>query len=371
MNPVSAQLDRASLSNSTFYWKCQLGGWSTFLIFEFFLVLGLRGRQINITLLAIYTCLVGLQGVLATHLLHEHVRRRAWLQLPGKTLALRLALLIPSLAAVLAWLGWLTHDVLQHLPVRQGCPRPAGVLDPQDLFVRWLLQTFGLLIWTVLYIALHELQWRREAEGRALRMEVVAQEAQLRGLRAQLNPHFFFNCLNNLRELIAQNPERAQDMLTQLAELLRYSLRSHQSELVPLSTEIQVVEDYLALEVTRFEERLKVCWDIANEARNINVPPMLLQTLVENALKHGIAQCPEGGAIEISARVVDRHMELQVLNTGDVRPSLSAAGIGLRNARERLKLLYGHRAKLVLQNISDGRVRASITLPLVPVEVAS
>lgn len=369
MNPVSAQLDRASLSNSTFYWRCQLGGWSAFLIFEFLLVLGLRGRQINIPLLAAYTCLVGLQGVLATHLLHLYLRGRGWLQLPAKILAPRLAVIVPSLAAILAGLGWLTHGVLLHLPVRQGCPQPIGAIDPKDLFVRWLLQTFGLVIWTVLYIAMHELQWRREAEGRAIRLEMVAQEAQLRGLRAQLNPHFFFNCLNNLRELIAQNPERAQDMVTQLAGLLRYSLRSHQSELVPLSAEIQVVEDYLALEVTRFEERLKVCWNIANEARSINVPPMLLQTLVENALKHGIARCPEGGAIEISARVVDRQMELQVLNTGDVRPSPSAAGIGLRNARERLKLLYGHRAKLVLQNISEGRVRASITLPLVPVEM--
>jgi len=370
MNSVSVQLDRASLANSTFYWKCQLGGWSAFLIFEFLLVLGLRGRQINLPIFAIYTCLVGLQGVLATHLLHVYLRSRAWLQLPSKILAIRLAMVIPSLAAALAWLGWLTHNLLQHIPVRQGCPRPAGVLDPQDMFLRWLLQTFGLVIWIVLYIALHELQWRREAEGRALRLEMVAQEAQLRGLRAQLNPHFFFNCLNNLRELIAQNPERAQDMVTQLAGLLRYSLRSHQSELVPLSAEIQVVEDYLALEVTRFEERLKVCWDIANEARSVNVPPMLLQTLVENALKHGIDQCPDGGAIEISARVVDRQMELQVLNTGDVR-STSSPGIGLRNARERLKLLYGHRAKLVLQKINDGRVRASITLPLLPIEVSS
>jgi Histidine kinase len=370
MHPVSAQPGRANLSNSTFYWRCQLGGWSAFLIFEFLLVLGLRGRQINVPLLAAYTCLVGLEGVLATHLLHLYLRSHGWLQLPTKMLALRFAVLVPSLAAVLAGLGWLTHDLLQHLPVRQGCPQPLGAVDPKDLFVRWLVQTFGLVVWTVLYIALHELQWRREAEGRALRLEMVAQEAQLRGLRAQLNPHFFFNCLNNLRELIAQNPERAQDMVTQLAGLLRYSLGSHQSELVPLSAEIQVVEDYLALEVARFEERLTVRWDVASEARSVHVPPMLLQTLVENALKHGIAPCPEGGAIEISARVDDRQMELQVLNTGDVHPA-SSGGIGLRNARERLKLLYGHRAKLVLQKISDGRVRASITLPLLPVEATS
>ena len=236
-------------------------------------------------------------------------------------------------------------------------------LRPISVFVSGLLYLFVFSIWVTIYLAVHEFRRRRAAEVHALRLEVVAQEAQLRGLRAQINPHFLFNCLNGLREMIVEDPRRAQTMVTQLSGLLRYSLQSD-TEQVFLEDEIQAVKDYLALEAIRFEERLRVRWEIAPESNKVRVPPMLLQTLVENALKHGISRRPEGGEISITAQVRDSQLQLEVLNSGELSDQPSDNGIGLKNARSRLQLLYGDRANIVLEEAPGGNARAVGTIPL-------
>ena len=361
VNPIQLA---ASLPRGKLYWRCQLFGWSAFSAFEFAFVMAFWGDQARIAFAAAYTGLVGLEGVAGTHLFHFLLRNRGWVRLPPKALTARLTASIVSLAAVLSLLALLTRSLIAHVPLGQ-------ILKPIEFFVVLAIRMVVLVIWTALYVAIRELQLRRDTERKAMRLEVVAQEAQLRGLRGQLNPHFFFNCLNNLRELIVEEPRRAQRMVTQLAGLLRYSLRANQSELVPLVDEIRALEDYLALESIRFEERLEVRWGIAKETQSIRVPPMLLQTLVENALKHGIARRPQGGEIAITARRTEENLELEVLNSGELREPASGTGIGLRNARERLSLLYGDRASLVLQNGSQDRVSARVILPLHSVEVSA
>ncbi|HLJ90495.1 MAG TPA: histidine kinase, partial [Candidatus Angelobacter sp.] len=220
-------------------------------------------------------------------------------------------------------------------------------------------------LWMALYLAVHEFRERRRAEVNALRFELEAQTAQLRGLREQLNPHFLFNCLNSLREMIIENPQSAQAMVTQLSRLLRYSLQSNHIELVPLADELQAVRDYLDLEAVRYEDRLRVLWSIDCHDTSLAVPPMLLQTLVENALKHGIARLPEGGEIAIRITAGDgSKLTMEVVNSGEIAESPSANGIGLRNARSRLQLLYGDGAKMILESMAGHRVLACVTLPL-------
>jgi LytS/YehU family sensor histidine kinase len=152
--------------------------------------------------------------------------------------------------------------------------------------------------------------------------------------------------------------------VTQLSDLMRYALQSNQVDLVVLASEVRAVQDYLALERIRFNERLRVTWDIAAGALDLRVPPMLLQTLVENALKHGIAHLPQGGEVAISARRQDSHIQLEVVNSGRISRGNDTAGVGLRNAKERLQLLYGHGAELTLQETDDDHVRAMVRLPL-------
>ena len=130
-------------------------------------------------------------------------------------------------------------------------------------------------------------------------LNLALREAELRALEAQVNPHFLFNCLNTIRGMIVENPAHAQEMITRLANILRYNLRPDRLPTAPLAREVEVVSDYLALESARFEDRLNVKFAVDPEAAQILVPTMLVQTLVENALKHGIAHLPGGGDVLI------------------------------------------------------------------------
>ena len=167
-----------------------------------------------------------------------------------------------------------------------------------------------------------------------------------------------------MRSLIAEDPARARDAVTHLARTLRYTLASGDQDLVSLERELEMVEDYLSLESMRLAERLTVRRDIDPAARTARVPAMLLQTLVENALKHGIAELKEGGTLTLSASVVGQDVILRVENPrpadGVVRPG---DGVGLRNATERLRLLFGPRASLRLDLDQPGRATAEVSLP--------
>jgi len=306
--------------------------------------------------------LTAADGFVGTHLLLVWMRRRRWPQKPWPRLVLHLVLVILVMSAVLSTIDSFGH----HLWGQRAEHHNHNAISLPLMLVNWGNWTIVLVAWTGLYFAIHEVRERRRREVHDLKTEMVAQQAQLRGLRAQLNPHFFFNCLNSLRELIEEDPERAQLMVTQLSQVLRYSLQSHGVELVSFAEEIRAVEDYLALEATRFEERLRITWDIAPEARCAVIPPMILQTLVENAVKHGIARRPRGGEITIRARVNDGALEMGVVNSGKLSEERSTAGVGLRNASERLSLLYGSHASLLLESISEERVRALVRVPLRP-----
>ena len=218
----------------------------------------------------------------------------------------------------------------------------------------------GTGIWTGLYARFAERQQQQEHE---LKLRAAASEAELRALEAQINPHFLFNCLNSIRALIAENPAKAQEMITRLANIFRYNLHREPSHTVPLSSEVEAVSDYLALESVRFEDRLRVQFAIDQEASRSAVPSMLLQALVENALKHGIAPRPSGGDLVIRARHSPEATTIEVENSGQLGAESPEAGVGLANTRERLRILYGERASLQLRNRDDGHVVATVLIP--------
>jgi sensor histidine kinase YesM len=351
MNPTKEERHR---SNAKTYWLCQCVGWFAFAVIEFLFEMSSHPISGPRSRVAIAWGLCAFEGLIGTHFLYLFVKWRQWFQKTGSKLLLRLACVIPLLAVVLDAMDWLF--------TRFTISSPLIFLTIGN----WMIV---LTAWTAIYLAIHEFRQRRLRELQGLRMEVVAHEAQLRGLRAQLNPHFLFNCLNSLRELISEDQERAQLMVERLCAMLRYSLQMNQDELVLLSEEISAVQDYLALEAIRFEERLRVRWNISPEARSVKVPPMLLQTLVENALKHGIARRPEGGEIVISGVTHGEGLRLEVGNSGKLSSSELSAGVGLRNARERLNLMYGEGARISLDELSEGWVMAVVTLPPLSLEI--
>ena len=200
------------------------------------------------------------------------------------------------------------------------------------------------------------LRWRTEA---------AAKDAELRALKSQINPHFLFNALNSIRALIVEDPERGQAAVTKLAEMLRYALQSSVTETVTFDAELRFVEAYLALEQIRFEERLNVQLDIPPETLDRTVPPMVVQTLVENAVKHGIARRRDGGNVQVSAQIDAGRLKILVRNDGGLAtPSPETSQqLGLRNVEERLRLIFGPDSSIKLFEQGGDSVTAELILP--------
>jgi two-component system, LytTR family, sensor kinase len=217
--------------------------------------------------------------------------------------------------------------------------------------------------WGTIYsgIALRRRFQRSEMER--LQLEAAVQAAELRALKSQVNPHFLFNCLNNLRSLVAEDPERAREMMLRLSELLRYALEVSRHERVTLEEELSVVEAYLELESLQFEDRLRWEVKVSEEGRRAKLPPMVVQQLVENAIKHGISKRPHGGEITIRGSVEEGALMIDVENSGQLPPT-PGSGFGLENARQRLRLLSGELARLTLSNRDSDHVAATASIPL-------
>ncbi|MTW10762.1 sensor histidine kinase [Pseudoduganella eburnea] len=227
-----------------------------------------------------------------------------------------------------------------------------------------------MLAWNVCYMAALSLRrnQRLEAEtllleAETLRLELLAKEAELRALQSQVNPHFFFNSLNSVRALMYEDVDNAADMIDRLATLMRYTLMSTFSDCVPLQHELDAVRAYLAIEQIRFEERLRLHVEIEAGLAEVKIPPMALQTLVENAVKYGVERRTEGSEIRIIARHVEGCAMIEVANQGKLLANPNSTRVGVNNARKRLELAKGRQATLDLSE-QDGWVRATLSFPL-------
>jgi sensor histidine kinase YesM len=219
------------------------------------------------------------------------------------------------------------------------------------------------IIWTSIYFLYHYL----ESNNRSLKYEAAMNEMHLNQLKTQLNPHFIFNALNSMRALVDEEPKKAKIAITQLSNILRNSLITDKKRVVNFKDELNTVKDYLALEMIRFEERLKVEFDIAQGSDHFEVPPMMLQTLTENAIKHGVSNLMEGGTIEISTNIESSILKVKIRNSGQLRMGVnrpkSETGVGLINTKERLKLIYGESATFRMYNENDRFVVAEVKIP--------
>ena len=207
----------------------------------------------------------------------------------------------------------------------------------------------------------------REAQAEALRH--LSREQELRALHAQLNPHFLFNALNTISADVVRDPEGARESIGQLAGMLRYALDAGRRDLVPLDRELDFVRDTLALEGARMGARLEARLDVDDRALAADVPPMAVQTLVENAIRHGLAPSRAGGALTVTVRHDGTGVEVEVADTGvGAQASAAAAGsgIGLANTDERLRLLFGDAAGLRIERDRPRGFAVAFRLPLDP-----
>lgn len=350
---MNAPLHRPPLlARINWYWTFQLAGWGAIGLLTL-LSLSYQGLSWAIAGTSIWGAASGLA---------LSIPWRRWLrrqQLVGRHADWKR--IVPALLAL---------GTLQTVLVALGyfVLRPFGHVRSIDWLPSALASWTGIfLVWTVLYAMVQSLRRASRFEAEALRLEVLAKDAQLRALQAQVNPHFFFNSLNSVRALIFEDREAAAHMIDQLANLMRHALQSSQHATVPLSAELDAVRAYLAIEQCRFEDRLRVSFAIeisAPDLDHVHVPPMALQTLVENAVQYGVETSADGGDIRITAQrsAGMNALQIEVANTGELRSASGSTGIGLRNARQRLQLACGEHASLELRQ-QAGWVYATIHLP--------
>lgn len=205
----------------------------------------------------------------------------------------------------------------------------------------------------------------REEELKASQLREQLSESQFRLLKAQLHPHFLFNTLHSISTLVYTDPARADRMIAQLSDLLRLSLETTDVVMVPLQEELQYVSKYLDIERTRFSDRLVTQFSVEPGTLSVDVPNLILQPLVENAIKHGTSKLTGGGRIEIKASKQRGGLVLAVEDNGPgFRKNGDSAGVGTRNVRERLVRLYTHRARLTMKNLHPQGARQELFIPI-------
>jgi Histidine kinase len=222
-----------------------------------------------------------------------------------------------------------------------------------------------ITLWFLAYIVYHYVERNRKDQVSQLKLESTVKELELKTIKSHINPHFIFNSLNSIRALVDENPERARKAITELSNILRSSMKAEKAETVTLEKELAIVEDYLALEHMRFEERLQVEMDIDPDTLEQPVPPMMLQTLVENAIKHGISKLMHGGLVRVVANFRADNLELLVQNTGQLNRGTDSDGFGIKSTQDRLNLMYQGKATFAIRNMSDNMVESKVTMPVI------
>lgn len=363
-------VQRESRSRSVF-WTLQVGGWT---VFAAAVSIGRIGELSLVEVVVIDWALAAL-GFLATLGLGALYSR---LRLRGTPLVRILGVvLLSSYVAALFWtavyhlyLHYLAPVILAALSGEQISFR-GGVESLYALLDNTIYSALTLLAWSMLYIGVHYYRAMQEEREQRLRAEALAHQAQLRALRYQLNPHFLFNTLNAISTLVVEKRDReATGMIARLSEFLRLTMEGDGVPEVPLAEELEFVQRYLEIEQVRFGERLHVALRVDDEVLSHPVPSLILQPLVENAIKHAISPREEGGRIAVEARREGGHLLLQVADDGPgwtPGPGRGAHGIGLANTRNRLRELYGAEHRLELGEPEGGGLSVSIRIPLRPV----
>ncbi|HLF45892.1 MAG TPA: histidine kinase [Chitinophagaceae bacterium] len=345
------------------YWLFQIGGWGLFALINLFFAFSFdklgtpADRNAFFGRLVIFVS----TGIVFTHIMRYVI---IGLNLLQKRLERQLLqfLLITFLFAVAA--STLDNLLLMNFELLNRTEREFK----NNFFLLILSGAFYFFlyffIWNLIYFMYHFVTKSQRQQLDTLKLESMVKELELKTIKAHINPHFIFNALNSIRALIDENPDRARNAITELSNILRSSLQTEKMETVPLEKELDIVKDYLALESMRFEDRLQVEYEIDEDTLDQPVPPMMLQTLVENAIKHGINKYVSGGKVKIVSSFKDDFHELSVQNTGKLNGVDVSESFGLPSTLSRLSLLYGEKAKFNIEQLTPEVVEARIVLPL-------
>jgi two-component system LytT family sensor kinase len=363
------------LFGHSLYWGCQISCWGGLWALFFFIFISGSTRQPSTPLLIEQTLYCSF-GLIGTHLLRILFYWFDWNRLSLFALIPRVLLATILLGIVEVWgihavlTAWMParppHHSLYHIP--QVPPHEPEVEQRFHSLPRFVWFEFGkcaltLFAWSAVYFGYQYQKQLKVVQLESLRLDAAVKEAELKALRSQVNPHFLFNSLNTIRALIDESPPKAREGVTRLAELFRGALRMSELNTIPLRVELQTVDAYLALEQLRFEDKLKVRMDIDQTTLAFPVPPFLVQSLIENAFKHGVYTLQRGGEISCVIRPQSEGLSISIANPGRLAPAAARKESGLANARARLELIYGSLASLRLYQDAGDRIVTNVFLP--------
>jgi sensor histidine kinase YesM len=319
------------------YWVFQLTGWIVFAFFNIYIAFLTKEISHSITIINL---LFSITGIAFTHFYRNYLIKKAWINLQTEKLITNIfiASIVFSICATIVYYSlsfFFYREIIQQLKIQQ-------------LFGAFISILVLFAIWNAIYFAWNYIEKNRQGVINQLKSEALMKDLEIKAIKANLQPHFIFNSLNSIRALIDENPMLAREAITKISNILRNSI-SKQEETDTLANELKLVDDYLDLEKIRFEERLYFSKQIEENTLHVKVPTMMLQTLVENAIKHGISMLAEGGEIIIESFVEKENVIIQLKNTGKLKAEKTDdnnLGFGLNASRQRLHYLYNNKAAI-------------------------
>ncbi|NKI33258.1 sensor histidine kinase [Croceivirga thetidis] len=341
------------------FWGLQLLGWGFINLISIFVISKFG------TAFVVFSITSGMfVGIFSTSLLRAYLKKEVGFENFGITEIIKILLSSTVAAGIYGFLSYglgyaygkygpelseLEHDILKSF---------------DNVWLLVINSIFIIGVWTVCYLVIKLLLRLNKNRLERLQLNSTLKQAQLNTLKGQINPHFMFNSLNNIRGLMLEDVEKSREMLTKLSEMLRYSLTKNDVNAIALEEELEMVDNYIALSKIQFEDRLQFTKIIEKDTEQIQIPPMLIQLLIENAAKHGISNLKQGGTISLETKKNGEYLLIDVTNSGQLKIAKDSTQLGLKNIKQRLKLLYGDKASFVL-NEGDGEVLAQVKIPLV------
>lgn len=333
------------------YWWLQALGWTVFFAVNLVFAVAFKFFNTSAIQIVLLNCLILFTY---THGLRAVIKRRGWKNIPIWSLITRLVGL-NGFASLLS--QFLISVYMVHVLGMFKWPNFSWTQ-----LIGYSLNTFIVLSgWCLLYFLIHFFRNYKNEEIEKWKLQSALNEAELNALKAQINPHFIFNCLNNIRAMILDDGGKARQMLLDLSELLRYSFQFTDAKFVNMGVEMRIVEQYLALEKIQFDERLDYQIDCDVSLEDLRVPSFSILTLVENAIKHGLSNLKGGGKINVAILSQGKEIEVSVRNSGSLVNN-SNPGTGLDNLRGRIQMLYNSSASFDLSQ-EDGMVLAKLVVP--------
>jgi sensor histidine kinase YesM len=353
-NSMASAEDNNRMNRKKAYWICQLTGWSVLGLVNIFFSMTFGVLSWQRTIGIIYQSFA---GILITHIFKDFIRKNNWLNLPLKKIVPRISIANVLLGMIMSFVFFIVNSGANNYNFTN--------FKASLFFVDVFRMTSTFLLWTLIYFAVHYFENYKQVQIESLIWEAAVKDFELKTLKSQLNPHFMFNALNSIRALIDLDPKNAQTAVTKLSNILRYSLKMERIETVSLGEEMQAVSDYLALESVRFEERLRYKIEIDPKTISFEIPPMMVQTLVENGIKHGISKITAGGCINVKTELTGSSLRILIKNNGQINNGAiqNATGFGISNTKHRLHLLYGEKASFSIHNESNNEVIAELVIP--------